>query len=189
MPRINLLPWREELRKERQQEFGIHAGITSALALAVIGVAYLQTQGLIQHQENRNQFLQNEIKAVEKRIEEIKALQETKQQLLNRTQVIEQLQQSRPDIVHLFDELVRTLPPGVYLLNVTQKGTALEIDGVADASGSVSLYMRNIDASAYLGDPKLVQIENKSRGREKRNEFKLRARLTPPTTSTSGGGS
>lgn len=179
MPRINLLPWREELRAERQREFGIHAGVAALLAAVTIGAAYFQVQGLIAHQDNRNGFLKNEITAVEKRIEEIKTLQELKQQLLNRTQVIEQLQQSRPDIVHLFDELVRTLPPGVFLIGVTQKANNLEIEGVADASGSVSLYMRNIEASDYLASPQLVFIENKSRGREKRNEFRLRAKLTP----------
>lgn len=179
MPRINLLPWREELRAERQREFGIHAGVASLLAAVTIGAAYFQVQGLIAHQDNRNGFLKNEISAVEKRIEEIRTMQELKQQLLNRTQVIEQLQQSRPDIVHLFDELVRTLPPGVFLTGVTQKANNLEIEGVADASGSVSLYMRNIEASDYLASPQLVFIENKSRGREKRNEFRLRAKLTP----------
>jgi type IV pilus assembly protein PilN len=179
MPRINLLPWREELRAERQREFGIHAGVAALLAVVTIGAAYFQVQGLIAHQENRNGFLKNEIAAVEKRIEEIRTLQELKQQLLNRTQVIEQLQQSRPDIVHLFDELVRTLPPGVFLTGVTQKANNLEIEGVADASGSVSLYMRNIEASDYLASPQLVLIENKSRGRERRNEFRLRAKLTP----------
>lgn len=179
MPRINLLPWREELRKERQREFGIHAGFAVVVAVLGTGAAFLQVDGMVQHQNNRNTYLKNEIAAVEKRIEEIKSLQETKRQLLNRTLVIERLQQSRPDIVHLFDELVRTLPQGVFLTSVEQKGDRLEIEGVADASGSVSLYMRNIDASQYLDGPQLVYIENKSRGREKRNEFRLRARLTP----------
>jgi type IV pilus assembly protein PilN len=183
MPRINLLPWREELRKERQRDFGVHSGVTAAIAGLGVLVGYFQATGMVQHQENRNSYLKNEIAAVEKRISEIKALQETKQQLLNRTQVIERLQQSRPDIVHLFDELVRTLPPGVFLTSVEQKGERLDIEGVADASGSVSLYMRNIEASEYLGSPQLVYIENKSRGREKRNEFRLRARLTPQATS------
>ena len=96
---------------------------------------------------------------MDKQIAQIKDLQDTKASLVARMQIIQQLQQSRPTEVHLFDQLVKTLPPGVYLTSVTQKGDQLEIDGVAESSARVSTYMRNIDASPWLGDPNLQVVQ------------------------------
>ncbi|MCG8433587.1 MAG: pilus assembly protein PilN, partial [Gammaproteobacteria bacterium] len=107
MPRINLLPWREEKRKERQQEFFVSLGISAAFGATVVFGALMHVDRLIDHQNTRNNFLRNEIAAVDEKIKEINELRETKQRLLARMQIIERLQTSRPEVVHLFDELVR----------------------------------------------------------------------------------
>lgn len=173
MPRINLLPWREEKRRERQQAFIALLVTTIAVAGAVVFVANLHVSNLVQHQESRNLYLRNEIQMVDRKIAEIKELQSTKQSLIARMQVIERLQKSRPQIVHLFDELVRTLPNGVHLNSVAQKGNIIEIKGVAESSARVSAYMRNIESSDWLKDPKLGRIETRSDGRVRRSEFSL----------------
>lgn len=180
MPRINLLPWREELRRERQQQFLVILGLTAALAAAVIFVANLHAQQLVRHQEARNMYLRSEIGVVDRKIEEIRDLQSTKQRLIARMQVIEQLQKSRPQIVHLFDELVKTVPNGVYLESVTQTGDTLEIRGIAESSARVAAYMRNIDGSAWLKDPRLGPIETRAEGRVRRSAFSLQAKQEAP---------
>ena len=182
MPRINLLPWREERRKERQQAFIAMLVVTLAIGAAAVFAANFHVSNLVQHQESRNQYLRNEIQSVDRKIAEIKDLQSTKQALIARMQVIERLQKSRPQIVHLFDELVRTLPNGVHLATVNQKGTSLEIRGVAESSARVSAYMRNIENSDWLKDPKLGKIETKSQGRVRRSEFSLTAKQESPSS-------
>ena len=181
MARINLLPWREELRAERQQLFYIHTGIAVAAAVVTIVATNTYVNRLIDNQSERNSYLKSEIAKVELEIKEIESLQEQKERLLKRTEVIEQLQQTRAIQVHLFDEMVDATPQGVYLLEIKGKGNELEIRGVSESSGAVSDFMRRIEASAYMGNPKLVIIENKDRGKEKRREFTLKAAITPPT--------
>lgn len=180
MARINLLPWREELRKERQQLFYVHIGIAFAAAAVTVFATDQYISRLTSQQIERNNFLKSEIAKVELEIKEIETLQEQKDRLLKRTEVIEQLQQTRAVQVHLFDELVDATPQGVYLLEIKGKGNELEIRGVSESSGAVSDFMRKIEASAYMGNPRLVIIENKDRGKEKRREFTLKAAITPP---------
>jgi len=180
MARINLLPWREELRAERQQIFIIHTGIAVAAAAIAVIATNTYVARLTDQQIERNNFLKSEIAKVELEIKEIESLQEQKERLLKRTEVIEQLQQTRAIQVHLFDEMVDATPQGVYLLEIKGKGTELEIRGVSESSGAVSDFMRRIEASAYMGNPRLVIIENKDRGKEKRREFTLKAAITPP---------
>lgn len=160
MPRINLLPWREELRKERQQKFYRHLAYTAVMAAALTGLAYFQFQDFIRYQEQRNDFLQSEIDQLDKKIKEINELQETKRQLLARMQIIEELQKSRPEIVHLFEELVTTVPNGLHLNEISQTGNTLTMKGVAESNARVSAYMRNIEASEWLDSPDLKIIES-----------------------------
>ena len=181
MARINLLPWREELRAERQRLFFVHTGIALALGVVTAFAANTQVGQMTEQQRERNEFLKGEIAKVEAEIKEIESLQEQKERLLKRTEVIEQLQQTRAISAHYFDELVEATPPGVYLLSAEQKGDALEFKGVSESSGAVSDFMRKIEASEYMGNPSLVVIENKDKGREKRREFTVRAKITPPT--------
>lgn len=159
MPRINLLPWREERRKQRQQAFNILALIVGLAAGVVILAWYGLVSAQISNQDARNEYLKQQIAGLDKQIAEIKDLQDTKQELLARMKIIEELQQSRPTEVHVFDQLVKTLPPGVYLTQVSQKGDQLNINGIAESSARVSAYMRNIDASMWMSDPNLQIVQ------------------------------
>jgi len=161
MPRINLLPWRESDRKRKRQEF-IFAALGALALAAVIGlVINWQLQSAIDHQNERNQLLKDEIAQLDRQITEILGLEQQKQRLLARMQVIEQLQRSRPEVVHLFDQLVRTIPDGVYLSEVKQTDRRVQLKGVAQSSTRVSTFMRNIDASQWLQDPALEVVETK----------------------------
>lgn len=161
MPRINLLPWREAERKRRRQEF-IFASVGALLAAGVLTlVVNWQFDSAISNQNERNQVLKDEIATLDKEITEILGLEQQKQRLLARMQVIEQLQRSRPEVVHLFDQLVRTVPDGVYLTGVKQTGKRVQLNGVAQSSTRVSSYMRNIDASEWMADPALEVVETK----------------------------
>lgn len=163
MPRINLLPWRESERKRKRQEFYLSLGAAVATAALVALVGRWQMNAAITHQQDRNQVLKDEIAVLDKQIEEINGLDAQKRRLLARMEIIETLQRSRPEIVHVFDELVRVLPEGVYLNYLKQTGTKFEIHGVAQSSTRVSSFMRNIDASEWLADPSLKIVENKGR--------------------------
>ncbi|HEX6549711.1 MAG TPA: PilN domain-containing protein [Gammaproteobacteria bacterium] len=162
MPRINLLPWREERRKQRQQSFNMLAAVVVAVGAVVVLAMYGLVSAAISNQDARNAYLKEQIEGLDKQIAQIKNLQDTKQQLLARMQIIEELQQSRPTEVHVFDQLVQTLPPGVYLTHVTQKGGELSLEGIAESSARVSAYMRNIDASMWMGDPNLQVVQKDS---------------------------
>lgn len=161
MPRINLLPWREAERKRRRQEF-IFGAVGAVLVAGVLTlVVNWQFDSAINQQNERNQVLRNEIASLDQQITEILGLEQQKQRLLARMEVIEQLQRSRPEVVHLFDQLVRTLPDGVYLTSVKQTDKRIQLNGVAQSSTRVSTYMRNIDASEWLADPALEVVETK----------------------------
>jgi len=161
MPRINLLPWRDEQRKERKLAFTVALGGATVGAAVVMAGAYLLFGSLIQSQETRNEQLAEEIKRLDKQIEEINNLESSKQKFIARMEIIEKLQRSRPEIVHVFDEVVRTLPDGVYLTSVKQTSRKLKFDGVAQSSTRVSTMMRNIDSSEWLRNPELAVIETK----------------------------
>jgi type IV pilus assembly protein PilN len=162
MPRINLLPWRAELRKKRRNQFFVGLGGAAVGALVVTGLANWVMGAVIDNQQERNQILNNEIAALDKRIKEIIDLEAQKERLLARMEIIEQLQSSRPEIVHVFDQLVRTLPEGVHLKSIKQTGPQLEIKGAAESNTRVSAFMRNIDKSGWLKDPDLEVVEVKA---------------------------
>jgi type IV pilus assembly protein PilN len=161
MPRINLLPWREEQRRERKLQFGIAVGIAAVAALAVTAGAWLMLGQMISAQQARNDRLRIEIKTLDKQIEEINNLEAAKQKFIARMDIIEKLQRSRPEIVHIFDEIVRTLPDGTYLTGVKQTDKRLKFEGVAQSSTRVSTFMRNIDASEWMKNPELEVVETK----------------------------
>lgn len=161
MPRINLIPWREAERKQKRQEFGVGAVGALVLAGAIAFVVNLQMGSAVNHQNERNQYLKDEISKLDKQIAEILDLEQQKQRLLARMQVIDQLERSRAEVVHLFDQLVRTLPDGIYLSSVRQNDRRVQLKGVAQSSTRVSNYMRNIEASQWLKDPALEIYESK----------------------------
>lgn len=176
MPRINLLPWREDQRKERQQNFLVASAGAVLIGIVTIMLVSWTFDRFIRYQNQRNNILTQEIKLLDEKIEEIKGLERQKERLLARMEIIERLQKSRPEVVHLFDELVHTLPDGVYLTSLKQSNRRLEIKGVAESTTRVSAYMRNIDASEWLENPGLQVIETVEVGPQKKAEFGLTAR-------------
>jgi len=171
MPSINLLPWREAERLKRQRDFGMALGAAVVAAIAVVMLSMLAYSQMISAQNLRNDMLKDEIVELEKSIAEIDGLEQQKERLLARMEIIEQLQKSRPEIVHLFDELARQLPEGVYLTGMKQTGARVEIRGVAQSSTRVSALMRQIDASEWLGDPEVERVETKQSGSSRQSEF------------------
>lgn len=188
MPTINLLPWREAQRKQKRQEFVLSVLAAVATAALVTLVGRWEMSSAIEHQQQRNQILSDEIAQLDKQIEEILGLENQKRRLLARMEIIEKLQRSRPEIVHIFDELVRALPDGVYLTYLKQSGSRIEIRGVAQSSTRVSAFMRNIDNSQWLSDPSLQVVESKGKDSSRGADFTLFAkqRSQTPTEDEAG---
>lgn len=176
MPSINLLPWREAERKQRQRDFGVAMGGAVVAGIAVVVLSLFTYSQMISSQESRNDRLEAEIAELEKSITEIDGLERQKERLLARMEIIEQLQKSRPEIVHLFDELVRQLPEGVYLTSMKQTGSRVEIRGVAQSSTRVSALMRQIDASEWLTDPEVERVETTQAGNSRQSQFVVYAK-------------
>ena len=179
MAHINLLPWREDQRQEPTRQFATITVLSIALTGALIFMVHVTFNNQIDHQMSRNKMLENEIATLDASLKQIEALEDTKEQLLARMDVIQSLQQQRPQIVHLFDDFVRTVPEGIYLTNINQEGNQLTIKGVAESNGRVSAYMRNINASEWMSTPKLKVIETK-KGTLRSNDFTLITSQTSP---------
>lgn len=187
MPRINLLPWRSELRQRRKKEFLVALAGTLVVGAGVVWLSKLTVQGWTGAQQGRNQILREEIAALDKQIEEITGLESQRERLLARMQVITQLQRSRPEVVHLFDELVNAVPEGVNLTEIVQQGPRIELRGSAQSSTRVSALMRNIDNSEWLRDPGLDVVETVSSGVDRNSQFKLFAQQISMAGSTEDG--
>jgi type IV pilus assembly protein PilN len=182
MPRINLIPWREAERKRKRSEFGVGALGALVAAGAIAFLVNLQMSAAIDNQLERNTYLNTEIRELDKQITEILALEEEKRRLKARIDVIEKLELSRPEIVHVFDQLVRTIPDGVNLTSLKQTERKLQLKGLAQSSTRVASYMRNIDASEWLTDPSLDILETKGAG-DAGSEFTLNAVQENPQTA------
>ncbi|BBL76509.1 PilN domain-containing protein [Methylomagnum ishizawai] len=167
MAGINLLPWRAERRKQKQQEFFTITALAMGLSATILLSVHLQIQSMTDYQEQRNKFLESEVAVFDKKIKEIEELETKKKRFIAKMEVIQQLQTSRPEIVHLFDELARTIPEGVFLSDLTQSDKSLTMNGVAQSNSRVSAYMRNLESSPWLQDPVLNIIENKLDGKDK----------------------
>ena len=187
MARINLLPWRAERRKQRQKEFVSMLGLAAVLALLISFLIYMYYDGQIVGQQNRNEYLRQQIVLVDQQIAEIEELDRKKANLLARKQVIEQLQASRSQMVHLFDELVRTIPEGVRLSSIKQNGQTLTLEGRAQSNARVSSYMRNLEASGWMANPDLSIIEAKGADKGLPNMFSLKVTLKNPSAVEEGG--
>ena len=169
MARINLLPWREDRRKLRQNEFYAILVAAALAGLLVFAAIWYQHKLWIDGQVARNDYLRSEITALDEKIKEIEALEKTRSKLLARKAVIEQLQASRSKMVHLFDDLVRTIPEGVKLVAIKQEGEQLTLEGVAESNARVSTYMRNLEVSKWVSQPQLGIVE--ARGNDKRSRY------------------
>ena len=179
MAHINLLPWREEQRQEQTRQFATVTVLSLVLTSALVFMVHVTVNNQIDHQKYRNKILQDEITTLDASLKQIEALEETKDQLLARMDIIQSLQQQRPQIVHLFDDFVRTVPEGIYLTTIEQKGAQLTIKGVAESNGRVSAYMRNIDASSWMATPKLKVIETR-KGTLRSSDFTLMTSQSRP---------
>ncbi|MEY4762440.1 MAG: hypothetical protein RLZZ200_2296 [Pseudomonadota bacterium] len=182
MPRINLLPWREQQRKERKIAFLVGLGAATVGAILVLGASYLWYGSMIDSQQKRNALLKTEIGALDRQIEEIRNLEAQKQQFISRMQVIEKLQRSRPEIVHVFDTITRTMPDGVFLNDISQSGKRFKFHGIAQSQTRVSSLMRNLEASEWLTKPELEVIERKKDNASVGSDFTLYAQQTASAT-------
>ena len=180
---INLLPWREELRQEQKKQFVLMSVMTCVLAAAIVGLIHFQMQAKIDYQSSRNRFLTNEIHKVDEEIKEISELQKVRRSLIERMEVIQNLQGSRPSIVHLFTEIVSTVPNGVYLKSLKQTGSKLLVNGQAESNARVSTYMRNLSASEWLKEPNLTIIEVEDIKVNRVSTFTLTVTQTSPNAS------
>jgi len=178
MPHINLLPWREELRRERQRLFINVAAGAAVLMLGIIALTHIQVNGMIEAQQNRNTFLQGEISRVDKEIKEIESLEKEKKALLARMKIIQELQSSRSEVVHLFDEFAKTIPDQVYLLKLTRTGHEIQLEGVADANDDISEFMRNLNLSPWFTNPRLTVIETGKKPYEDDSWFQMKVNMT-----------
>lgn len=182
MPRINLRAWRAELRAERQKQF------LSALIFIVLvagGLVFYWkyvVESQIAHQEARNAYLKSSMEELDKKIKEIEELKTKKQQLLDRMKVIQDLQGTRPVIVRVFDELVRTLPDGLYYESLTRKGSDLSIVGVAESNNRISGLMRNLDQSEWFANPNLKDV-SAVKGKEAANKFDMTLKQVTPVVA------
>lgn len=174
MTRLNLLPWRDLRRKEQDRQLlSIAVGVWILMGLIVF-YAHLHVSGLIENQQKRNEFLDKETKKLDEEIKEIRELQAARAALLARMRVIQQLQMDRTQVVHLFDDLVRKMPEGVYLTTLKQAGTVITLTGNAQSNARVSALMRNLDASDWYMKPELDVINVKAKGSDRVSEFTLR---------------
>ncbi len=173
MAGINLLPWREAARKKSQQQFVMSVVTAVALGVFVVGAGYTYMEGRISYQNQRNHYIQNEIKRLDVALKEIKTLDANRKALLDRISVIERLQSTRPAIVHLFDEMVNALPKGLYLSKLSQKEDKIKLEGKAESSARVSSYMNRLNASPWLSSSDLNTIKVDSKNNNRLRYFSL----------------
>ena len=184
MAKINLLPWREELRKEKQQQFFVIMGITAVIALGIWGAIHFYHTQLIEYQQARNAYMEARIAELDEKIKEIKKLEKEKERLLARMRAIEQLQGNRPLIVRFFDEIVHNIPDGMSLTKIQQKGTSITLTGIAQSNARVSGFMRSLEKSKWLAKPDLDVIKA---GRGKNAEvYDFTLRITQVIPKSSG---
>ncbi|MBS0496741.1 MAG: PilN domain-containing protein [Proteobacteria bacterium] len=177
MIRINLLPHRELKRKARQQQIAILAGVVSFLGILVVWGVYTFIAGNIEYQNARNQFLQSRIAVLDGEIAEIRNIKSQTQELLARKHVVETLQNSRSEVVHLLDQLARLLPDGVYLQSVKQNDQNITLVGYAQSNAWISMLMRNLESSPWLESPLLIEIKAMTVNNIRQNEFNMRIKL------------
>lgn len=182
MAHVNLLPWRAERRKQREREFYMQLVAAFVVALGVLLLWIFWMDQRIDNQNDRNTYLQTEIKQLDVRIAKIKDLEKVREHLLARKQIIEQLQADRSQMVHLFDELVKTIPTSARLTGLKQNGQSMSLDGVAQSNASVAEYMRNIEVSPWMGHADLRKTENTHNATRMPYVFGLNVSLSKPKT-------
>jgi len=187
MANINLLPWRERKREEHKKSFFISLGVAAGIAVALLGLSDRVVNASINNQAALNEYLRQQIVLLDEKLVQIKLLREQKAALTERMAVIQGLQGTRPIIVRLFDELVRSLPEGVYYNSIIRTGDSISLEGVAESNNRISALMRDLDASKWFADPDLRQVNalpgaiNDAGAQESvQNEFQLTVKVTTP---------
>ena len=188
MARINLLPWREQLREQRKQQF-----VATLIGMVILGAAVIfvgdQVYGsLISEQLSRNSFIERENQALDARIKEIQELRQKRQELIERTRVIQDLQGNRPITSHVFDQLARTIPEGVYFTAVRMSGKHISLEGAAESNNLISSLMRRQDASDWLTAPSLAEVKALELDGQEASQFKLTVQQTKPHEDEAGQG-
>jgi len=177
---INLLPWRERRRAERRKQFYSLVAVAALVGVGLVFAGYTYMNMLIEHQESRNQTLQAEIRVLDRQIARIQELDRQRQAVIDRIEVIQTLQASRPEAVHLFDQMVRTLPEGTYFRELRQEGERIRLVGRAESNARISALMRRVDSSPWLKDSTLQIIETRQEGPLQVRDFRLEATQTRP---------
>lgn len=171
--KINLLPWRAELREQKKKEFLAVLGASAVVGLLVFAVWYMTIAGLIDHQKQRNEKIQNEISLLDQKVAEIESLKKQRNDMIDRMKVIQSLQGTRPLIVHIFDELVNKLPDGVFFTRVERKGDKILISGTAESNNRVSTLMRDLNNSEWMRNSVLTKVQANPSFGEQGTDFDL----------------
>jgi len=182
MAQINLLPWREERRQERKKEFITTCALVAALAVGIVLLADRVVNAQIDNQRARNQYLADNIKVLDEQVAEIRELQKKRNQLIERMRVIQELQGNRPIIVRVLDQLVRTVPDGVFYTSLNTKEKTITINGVAESNNRVSSLMRRLDASDWLANPNLDRVRAAPEYGDQANTFNLTVQIQAPAS-------
>ncbi len=186
MANINLLPWREEERSERQRQFVSVLGLVAMLGVVVMWSVYTFYSGKTDNQRNRNNYLQSQIRKLDTKIKEITTLESERKELVDRMELIQDLQKSRPQIVHLFDEIVQSMPEGMNMTQIERKGKNVFFSGVAESNPRISNFMRNLSASQWITKPDLDGLQDDKDSGSGRKTFTLKTLITSPGTTKKG---
>lgn len=180
MTEINLLPWREQKREQEKKLFTTMLLVGIIIAAAIVFLMNSYVSHLISNQMNRNQILQKEITALDEQIKEIKVLKQIREGLISRMSIVQNLQSTRTLMVHLFDELIKITPPGVYITKMQREHDVVTLWGYSESNTSISILMRNIEANVWIQSPVLTEIKkNVEKKQSPNNEFKLSFVLKP----------
>lgn len=178
--KINLLPWRAELREQRKKEFLAVLGASAVVGVLIFAVWYMTVAGFISHQQQRNAKIQNEISLLDQKVAEIEALKKQRSDMIDRMKVIQSLQGTRPLIVHIFDEQVNKLPDGVFFTRAERKGDKILISGTAESNNRVSTLMRDLNNSEWLKDSVLTKVQANPSFGEQGTDFDLSVDVVLP---------
>lgn len=188
MAKINLLPWREERRQEQKKEFLITTALVALLSAGLVLLGDRVVNGQIEYQKARNNYLTENIRELDKKVAEIRELQKRRNQLIERMRVIQELQGNRPIIVRIMDQIVRTIPDGVFYSNLSSKNRKITINGIAESNNRVSSLMRRLDASDWLANPNLDKVNAASQYGDQATTFNLTVNVELPKPEDQQGG-
>jgi type IV pilus assembly protein PilN len=187
MARINLLPWRDEQRQEKKKEFFTVIGGVCILGVLCGYIWVSGVQSSIDNQNSRNARLKEEIAVLQKQVDEIKNLKQRRSELLARMNVIQNLEGTRPVIVRYFDELVRAIPEGLWIVNLQRTGETINIQGIGESTQRVSTLMRNLDGSEWFQDANVSSLDASPADGEQAQKFNITVKTAVPVQDQAKG--